>query len=289
MELKCPVCQRAMTVDAGSDAFYCKRCNKAYSTARCFHQQREIDKPFFIQNHILYAYHGDKTQVVIPNQVTQIGAGCFADNQVIEQITFPNSVEIIEAHAFANCRNLISVELPERLTYIGMGAFADCVTLSQMNIPQSTSVDCGAFLRCSELKLSIYRHSSIISPSYIGLAPQQISYRDTGCYITTAICEERGEPDNGPMLTKFRLFRDHWLVHQPNGKEDIQAYYRTAPEIVRTIKNRDDADTILEGIYQTYLKPCFDLLTQGEYEKCRAIYTAMVKACEKAYLAPTQD
>lgn len=287
MELKCPVCQKTITVDAGSDAFYCKRCNRAYATARCRYQQLDTDKKFFIRDDVLYSYRGNETQVVIPSDITRIGAGCFADNQTIEAVKLSASVSVIEAHAFANCRNLVSVELPDDLNYICMGAFADCVKLPQVRVPKDTYVDYSAFIRCSALKASIYSSDSIKSAAYIGLAPEQISFRTSssgGCYITTAVCERRGAADDCVMLTRFRQFRDEWLAHQPGGEADIQEYYRTAPEIVQAINAAENSDRVLDEIYQTYLKPCFDLLTVGNYQECRALYTKMVKDCEKKYL-----
>lgn len=100
----------------------------------------------------------------------------------------------------------------------------------------------------SALKASIYNSDSIKSASHIELAPEQIGYRVSsgGCYITTAVYERRGEPDDCIMLTQFRQFGDEWLAYQSGGEADIQEYYRTAPEIVQAISIAENFDKVLD-------------------------------------------
>ena len=38
------------------------------------------------------------------------------------------------------------------------------------------------------------------------------------CFITTAVCQELGKPDNCAELTAFRAFRDGYLASQPDGE-----------------------------------------------------------------------
>lgn len=45
-----------------------------------------------------------------------------------------------------------------------------------------------------------------------------------GCYITTAVCEFYGKPDDCYELTEFRKFRDEWLALQPDGELLIKNY-----------------------------------------------------------------
>lgn len=61
-----------------------------------------------------------------------------------------------------------------------------------------------------------------------------------GCYITTAVCEQYGKPDDCYELTAFRRFRDCWLMQQPDGKELISQYYDTAPAIVDLINKQEN-------------------------------------------------
>ena len=98
-----------------------------------------------------------------------------------------------------------------------------------------------------------------------------------GCYITTAICEEYGKPDDCYDLTAFRRFRDNWLIHQPDGKALIDRYYRTAPAIVELINNQKDRAEIYRHLNDTYLAKCLDYIENGENEKCRDLYVDMME------------
>lgn len=285
MDLKCPVCRKEIQVDLGSEAFYCRRCGKAFSTARCYYQQFDNNPTFFTKNNILLAYRDEKAEVTIPDSITTIGAGAFADNQTLESVTLPSTVRVIEPYAFANCRNLVSVTLPENLKLISVGAFADCVSLPKLKIPSGAYLERHSFLRCSALSLRVANTNSCRSAEHVGLSKNQVTYRTSGgCYITSAVCERRGEADDCEMLTRFRAFRDNWLVNQPGGAEDVQEYYRTAPAIVDAIHSNERCNDILDGIYLNYLKPCFDLLDKGDYLSCRQVYTQMVRDCEASYL-----
>lgn len=103
----------------------------------------------------------------------------------------------------------------------------------------------------------------------------------SGCFITTACVEHRGLQDNCHELTVMRSVRDTWLLHQPFGKEQIEEYYRIAPEIVRTINRRDDCDKIWEELYRDYILPCVHEAEMGMNEKAYVIYCRMVEKCKE--------
>lgn len=98
-----------------------------------------------------------------------------------------------------------------------------------------------------------------------------------GCYITTAVCEEYGKPDDCYELTAFRGFRDHWLQYQPDGKELIAQYYRTAPAIVKDIDKQPNRAEIYRYLKDTYLSKCLAYIESGENEKCKSTYVDMME------------
>ena len=74
--------------------------------------------------------------------------------------TIPNSVTSIGDGAFANCTGLTSVEIPNSVTGIGTGAFASCSSLTSIEIPNSvTSIGNSAFNYCSGL-VSVTNHAT---------------------------------------------------------------------------------------------------------------------------------
>lgn len=98
-----------------------------------------------------------------------------------------------------------------------------------------------------------------------------------GCYITTAICEEYGKPDDCYELTAFRGFRDNWLIHQLDGKELIERYYRTAPSIVELINKQENRAEIYRHLNDIYLAKCLNYIEKGENEKCKDLYIDMME------------
>lgn len=98
-----------------------------------------------------------------------------------------------------------------------------------------------------------------------------------GCYITTAICEEYGKPDDCYELTMFRAFRDNWLVNQPDGKALIQRYYDTAPGVVEQINQQSNRTEIYRHLNDAYLSKCLKYIEAGENEKCKELYIAMME------------
>ena len=112
-------------------------------------------------------------------------------------------------------------------------------------------------------------------------------YRDEGssfCFITTAVCNSFGKPDDCYELTAFRHFRDTWLLKQPDGKSLIAEYYSIAPKIVKRINKAKSAKAIYKGIWQKYLEPCLGYIEQGENSKCKAIYVSMVNSLRDKFL-----
>ena len=96
----------------------------------------------------------------------------------------------------------------------------------------------------------------------------------SGCFLTTAIVEYRGEADDGPTLTKLRNFRDTYLADYP---EEVKKYYQVAPKIVAAIpkdnptwdwvgKQIDSAiehidNNMLDKAHQTYKSMVLELET----------------------------
>lgn len=104
------------------------------------------------------------------------------------------------------------------------------------------------------------------------------------CYITTAVCETLGKPDDCYELTMFRQFRDGYLRKQPEGETLIREYYEEAPRILKKIDESDDKDTVYHALWEEHLKPCLSLIEKGEDKACQERYIHMVRSLEKKYL-----
>ena len=117
--------------------------------------------------------------IKIPETVTSIGWGAFANCKKLESVTIPynvtviremtfegceglkdvylgNGVKVIENAAFRNCASLEGVFMPREITRIDEYAFSYCESLQSIEIPASVSyIGEMAFFGCSSLT-SVY-------------------------------------------------------------------------------------------------------------------------------------
>ena len=105
----------------------------------------------------------------------------------------------------------------------------------------------------------------------------------SGCFITTAICDSFGKPDDCYELSMFRGFRDNWLLDQPDGKTLVAAYYEIAPKIVRKINGLKNSAEIYRLIWDNYLQQCLECIEKENFKKCKNIYVRMVNELAKKY------
>lgn len=96
------------------------------------------------------------------------------------------------------------------------------------------------------------------------------------CFITTAVCEARGEADDGPTLTKLRGFRDSYMQENRYRQGLVWLYYRTAPALVERIKERADASAYLETLYDRFIAPACAAIDQGLMMDAFTLYTQML-------------
>lgn len=78
------------------------------------------------------------TDVVIPENITDIGSLAFSTSAQLKSVTM-NGVRTIEAKAFAECPLLSEVKIESRLNFIGESAFSSCSKLTSLSLPKSVS------------------------------------------------------------------------------------------------------------------------------------------------------
>ena len=95
----------------------------------------------------LINYIGDDTDLVLPNNITEINAYALSYSQ-ITSIDIPNSVTAIGKYAFYQCYNIESIIVPDSVVSIGMSAFSDCTGLTSIALPNNlTSIAQSLFAR----------------------------------------------------------------------------------------------------------------------------------------------
>ena len=86
---------------------------------------------------------------IIPDNITTIGYGAFAEFTLLTSIEIPNSVTSIGDYAFYGCSNLTSIEIPNSVTSMGMWVFWNCSNLTSIYCyAENVIVANGMFLDC---------------------------------------------------------------------------------------------------------------------------------------------
>lgn len=104
-----------------------------------------------------------------------------------------------------------------------------------------------------------------------------------GCYLTTACVDHMGLADDCMELSTLRSFRDGYMSELEQGKEDIQEYYRTAPEIVKAIDESGSADDVYSKLYSDVIVPCVSMIKEEKNQEAYEKYKEMVLFLEKEY------
>lgn len=107
---------------------------------------------FVIENGVLLKYNGSDSDVIIPDDVTEIGCNSFKGCENLKSIEIPNSVKDISRFAFKDCINLTNIKLPDGLKVINQGVFENCRNLKSIIIPNEViKIDEFAFNGCASL------------------------------------------------------------------------------------------------------------------------------------------
>ena len=158
---KCTQCGANIEVDNKNDAAICPCCNTAFIVEKAINnyvtQNITVNigtakKDFSIVAGELKKYRGESPTVIIPDNVSIIGAEAFSQMN-ITSVVIPASVVRIDNNAFEYCEMLTTVTLNSGLKEIGEEAFCRCSMLTEINIPASvTKIEKSAFIGCFNLK-----------------------------------------------------------------------------------------------------------------------------------------
>lgn len=111
-----------------------------------------------------------------------------------------------------------------------------------------------------------------------GTLNKAISAKQRGCFITTAICQQSGKPDDCDELQTLRGFRDAVMMNVPHLAALVAQYYDEAPEIVAGIEARDDSAEIWRTLETAFLRDAIAAVKMGDYSAAVSIYREMFDA-----------
>lgn len=96
----------------------------------------------------------DIKNIVIHDNVNEIGKYAFSDCRNLDSVIISNNVEIIDDYTFMNCISLKEITFSEKLKEIRHSAFNRCYSLSSINLPSSLNViGKKAFSVCHSLEI----------------------------------------------------------------------------------------------------------------------------------------
>lgn len=136
------------------------------------------------------------TNISIPNSVTSIGLSAFEHCTSLKSITLPSSLRNISMFLFHNCSQLTTIQIPDSVLSIQDYAFGNCISLETIHIPVSvTSIGVYAFNGCPSSMTVTYSGSKTLWDSM------------TGNLNIPLVCNKLQatfNPNNGdPTVTKF--------------------------------------------------------------------------------------
>lgn len=89
---------------------------------------------------IRYPKEKEGTSFAIPNGVTSISVGAFADCSNLTSVTIPDSVNSIGDSAFSECSSLTGITIPDGVMEIGSKTFYYCSKMASITIPNSVLI-----------------------------------------------------------------------------------------------------------------------------------------------------
>lgn len=104
------------------------------------------------------------------------------------------------------------------------------------------------------------------SSKYLSCPRYKSESSGSGCYLSTACALAKQLPDDCEELTLLRQFRDGYLQHRIQGKEEIASYYEISSKIVLTINAKENAHEIYARMYEELVLPCVQMIKADQYE-----------------------
>lgn len=119
--------------------------------------------------------------------------------------------------------------------------------------------------------------------SEIGLSNQRYATKKGSklCFITTAVCEARGLPDDCEELETLRAWRDTNLRCMPGGAALIAIYYRRAPMIVERLKKNPNAENLFREMLTCYIHPAIAAIKAHNHDRAFDLYCALMNFADE--------
>lgn len=185
---------------------------------------------FVIENGAVKRYTGLGENVVIPEDVTAIGASAFCCCGNLKSVEIPEGVTYIGASAFRDCDSLSNVGFPGSVTFLGDGAFLGCKSLHSMVIPEGVvAIRNWAFAECAGLR------SVVIPESVMSMGNWALG----GCLALTDVTLP---PAMARVLNNIGPTEAHIIVLHTDDITNISEEFRPGAAVGFAEDGRDSTD-----------------------------------------------
>lgn len=112
-----------------------------------------------------------------------------------------------------------------------------------------------------------------------------------GCFITTAVCQYLGKPDDCHELTALRAFRDSYMQETEERKALVAQYYEIAPKYVAALKAKKPhiKEPIYVYIYNIYIIPAVRWIDEGKVDLAFKAYCNLMEYMRQMHFVLTAE
>ena len=130
------------------------------------------------------------------------------------------------------------------------------------------------------------KYGYFCSRKCVNEVPAGKGYIVSCCFLTTAVCDWRGESDDCDTLQSLREFRDRYMLSMPERARLVEEYYVIAPRIIAGIESLPELESraIYAELCDRYIDPAAAAAACGQDEEALDIYTAMIFWLERQLL-----
>lgn len=241
----CSLCGREIDTEYMHEGWYCNECIKGMSESIC----KSCGEKFKYSNYKEYILH-ERVSDLCPNCLKKKVKQIKKEEEKRQRQAYCNKVYMMRECSV--CGKIFTITNRERDYFVSKG----------LDMPK----------RCKDCRDN-NRHKTYESNNKWDNSNKRRGF----CFITTAVCDYYGKPDDCVELTKLRFFRDNWLMRQKNGPLDVSVYYDCAPDLVEKMIKSSDYGETCKTIMKEYIQPCIRLIDAGRNSECRKKYFDLVK------------
>lgn len=129
---------------------------------------------------------------------------------------------------------------------------------------------------CSKMRMNVSLNERSCNTYFTKRDKHKKSERpNTGCYLTTAMCEILGFEDNCKILEALRAYREEYMKNTDIGLALLHDYDTVGPRISEKLHKDEKQTNIAITMLNGYIEPAIYFINEKDYETAQMIYENM--------------